>query len=337
MAGTVKVKGSQTVARARKGDTGNGGITYRISLWEDGKEYRNDSSLETDGVRIIDVACNMGMAMIGDSSFVARKCKITHQADHQLIPLSDNTYWEDVNQFQPIVTPVLLAQAISADYIDVNSLVAKHVQVKNGDTVVADMGGDTNYPLFLGSTLAANAKTKFDKNGNLFCNGGEFAGGLRIPFVALGNSDLTYMYSEVVNYGSSHNTTENHYQLKSTSAKFIDLTGQVSQYSDGVHIHIPANSDLDGCRFSFLVPYFPFGYDWGGGLHINVTSGGYICSDAINIENQAYIRTSLSTYRRPKNGGLIEVVIRVNNSQSYAFITSGDIPNLPWATIISNI
>lgn len=129
---TVKCKGSKTVTRARKGDTGNGGITYRISVWEDGMEYHNDSALQTDGERIIDIAVNKAMSFIGDSSFIARKCKITHQADHQLIPLGNNTYWEDVNQFQPIVTPVLLAQAIQASYIDVDNLYVKHLNAADG-------------------------------------------------------------------------------------------------------------------------------------------------------------------------------------------------------------
>lgn len=130
---TAKVKGSQTVTRARKGDTGNGGITYRISVWESGKVYHNDTNLETDGERIIDICVNKAMAMIGDSTFVARKCKVTHESDEQTIPLSNNTYWEDVNQFQPIVTPVLLAQAIQAAYIDVDNLYVKHLDAASGD------------------------------------------------------------------------------------------------------------------------------------------------------------------------------------------------------------
>lgn len=129
---TAKVKGSQTVTRARKGDTGNGGITYRISVWESGKVYRNDSSLNTDGERIIDIAVNKAMSLIGDDTFVARKCKVTHTSNSSTIPLGNNTYWEDINQFQPIVTPVLLAQAIQAAYIDVDNLYVKHLNAADG-------------------------------------------------------------------------------------------------------------------------------------------------------------------------------------------------------------
>ena len=205
---------------------------------------------------------------------------------------------------------------------------------KIGSTEVSTEG---NYavPVDAGGTFEPNFIINF-LTGEMRCNRGEFAGGIRVPFVAFDDADLNYMYSEVVNYGSSHNTTEKHYQLKTTSARYIDLTGKVTQYTDGVHVHIPANAALDGCRFSFLAPYYPFGYDWGGGLHIQVTSGGYVCSDAINIENQAYIITSLNTARRPQNGGLIEVVIRVKNGESYAFITSGDIPYLPWYSMANN-
>lgn len=175
---TAKVKGSQTVTRARKGDTGNGGITYRISVWESGKVYRNDSSLNTDGERVIDIAVNKAMSMIGDSTFIARKCKVTHTSNSSTIPLTNNTYWEDLNQFQPIVTPVVLAQVISADFIDVANLVAQHVQVKNGNVVVADMGGDSTYPLFLGATTASNAKTKVKNDGELITSKINATGGL---------------------------------------------------------------------------------------------------------------------------------------------------------------
>ena len=176
MANTVKVQGSKTVARARKGDTGNGGITYRITVWEDRKEYRNDSSLKTDGERIIDVAVNKAMSLIGDTSFKAYKCRVTHTSDAQSRPLAVGTYWEAINTLQPIVTPVLLADKIAANFIDVDELTAKHVQVKVGSNVIADMGGDTSYPLFLGGATAALAKTKFSANGELYCAGGEFEG-----------------------------------------------------------------------------------------------------------------------------------------------------------------
>lgn len=274
---TVKCKGSKTVTRARKGDTGNGGITYRISLWEDGKEYRNDSALETDGVRIIDVACNMGMAMIGDSSFVARKCKITHQADHQLIPLENNTYWEDVNQFQPIVTPVLLAQAISADYIDVNSLVAKHVQVKSGNNVIADMGGNANYPLMLGGTTTSAAKSYFDAAGNLFCNGGIFKGRLAFPFV----------------------TITNYHQLVSTDGTSFILQGVMGNGE----LNLPADSAFNG----WLINVFSWprlskmdGY--------GVVSGHILCPEKATISGNLASLYFASSIQMDEAGGFMQFV-----------------------------
>lgn len=133
MANTVKVQGSKTVARARKGDTGNGGITYRITVWEDGKEYRNDSSLKTDGERIIDIAVNKAMSLIGDTTFKAFKCMVTHTSDTQSRPLAAGTYWEAINTLQPIVTPVLLANTIAANFIDVDELKVKHLDGADGD------------------------------------------------------------------------------------------------------------------------------------------------------------------------------------------------------------
>lgn len=177
MANTVKVQGSKTVARARKGDTGNGGITYRITVWEDGKEYRNDSSLKTDGERIIDIAVNKAMSLIGDTTFKAFKCRVTHTSDTQSRPLAAGTYWEAINTLQPIVTPVLLADKIAANFIDVDELTAKHVQVKVNNNVIADMGGDANYPLFLGAATAAASKTKVAADGELITSKIKATGG----------------------------------------------------------------------------------------------------------------------------------------------------------------
>ena len=206
---------------------------------------------------------------------------------------------------------------------------------KIGSTEVSTEG---NYaaPVDAGGTFDPNFIVDF-LTGELRCNRGEFAGGLRIPFKKLSVAGLTYMYSEVVNYGSSHNTTEYHYTLLPTSARYIDLTERVKQYTDGVHIHIPANPKLDGCRFAFYFEHVPFGYDWGSGLHFHVPTNGAICSDAISIEKTANIDTSKTTYRKIDQGGLTEAVIRIDASgNAVLFITNGDVPNLNWYAIKNN-
>lgn len=210
MANTVKVQGSKTVARARKGDTGNGGITYRITVWEDGKEYRNDSSLKTDGERIIDIAVNKAMSLIGDTTFKAFKCRVTHTSDTQSRPLAAGTYWEAINTLQPIVTPVLLANVISADYIDVENLVAQKLTVKDSDdNVIAKIGDMSNYtvdgvsgkfPFWIGGSMPATAVTRIDSAGkltttNIVATGGTI-GGFSISSTGIGTLGATSLHSE---------------------------------------------------------------------------------------------------------------------------------------------
>ena len=314
----------------KKGDKGDKGDRGRLPV-PYGEYVAGTAYTATDLIAPY-VLCN-GQYYVMNKTTTWQQANKTPAQDYA--QYGSNATWILLERYKAIFVELLMA---NLGLIGKSVFYQEYMFSQYGKIGSTEVSTEGHYavPIDAGGTFEPNFIINF-LTGEMRCNRGEFAGGIRVPFVAFDDADLNYMYSEVVNYGSSHNTTEKHYQLKTTSARYIDLTGKVTQYADGVHVHIPANAALDGCRFSFIAPYYPFGYDWGGGLHIQVTSGGYVCSDAINIENKAYIITSLSTARRPGNGGLIEVVIRVKNGESYAFITSGDIPNLPWYSMANNI
>ena len=211
MANTVKVQGSKTVARARKGQDGKGilsvidyfqvssssttaptswvattppaftdtaiylwtysrtnysdgsytqttphvvgvagknGLSYRYSTWSDQSvEYRNDNNpyyRDSDGKGIIDVVYRDQISIWDPSSGYdppgAWVCRKTHtsgpttQAGSNIYALptsGDNAAWASVNSQKPILTALVLAAAIKADFIDVKDLSANSAFIQN--------------------------------------------------------------------------------------------------------------------------------------------------------------------------------------------------------------
>lgn len=114
------------------------GLTYRTSSWASGVEYRNDAGRSGEP-RYIDICFNMPVSMIGETGFEAYKCTRTHISDSANIPLGASGYWEKVNNMQPIITALVLAAKIRADYIDVGSIAADQafIQTLNAQSLNA--------------------------------------------------------------------------------------------------------------------------------------------------------------------------------------------------------
>lgn len=143
-------KGSQTIRRARAGQPG---LTYRVTLWEDGKEYRNDADVKGD-LRYIDICYNKSFALVGDTEFKAYQCVSTHTSDEASGKTLTNTaLWRELNAFQPVLTGVLLAQQIKASAIDVedlaaaeafiNALTVKSLKTDSGKVTIENDGSIT--------------------------------------------------------------------------------------------------------------------------------------------------------------------------------------------------
>lgn len=181
-----KAQGHQLVTRARKGDTGASGITYRVSFWQAGKEYHNDINNTTANERIIDICVNMAISMIGDSNFKAYQCLSTHTSDASTNTLGKAGLWTQINSLKPLVTPLMLANKIVADYIDVANLAANDafisaltvnkLTVKNGNNIIAKIGDmesytvdgvSGKYPFWMGGATPENAVTRIDSTGKL--------------------------------------------------------------------------------------------------------------------------------------------------------------------------
>lgn len=166
------------------GDDGPVGITYRVSVWEAGKTYRCDEDGPAqDGYRIIDIVSNKDMSMLSDPDLGIFQCQDTHVSQVGDIDPDDPTVydpqlWTPINQATlPFATPLLLANKIRADVIDVNSLNVKLLTVKNSSDAIIGRMGDMDdytvdgvtkkYPFWIGGATPASAVTRIDSNGIL--------------------------------------------------------------------------------------------------------------------------------------------------------------------------
>lgn len=164
------------------GKDGEPGRSIRKSVFEVGKMYYNGEVLSDDGVYYLDIVTDTAVAM-ADEEVNYYVCKETHLSTANE-DLNDTTLWTPMSEMDPIVTPLVLAKQIDAEFIDVDSLVAKKVTVTDGNNAVIAKIGDMNdytvgsstnkFPLWLGGSTPATAVTRFDKDGKLYASGGEF-------------------------------------------------------------------------------------------------------------------------------------------------------------------
>ena len=380
MANTVKVQGSKTVARARKGQDGKGivsqvdyyglssasgtrptswvagtpplmtqtnkylwkytrttysdgsytdttpgivgvfgdsGLSYRYSKWEEGFEYRNDNNpfyRDDNGKGVVDVVFADDITIWDPATDpnnppAAWICRQTHtSASARPLPAqgASNMYWTAMNSMAPILTALVLARKIRANEIDVDSLTAKHVQVKDsGDNVIADMGGNVNYPLLLGGSSPSNAKSYFNKAGDLFCNGGTFAGRLKLPFVV------------IVNY---------HTLVAGDGTSFI-LQGSMG---DG-ELYLPANASFNGWLINVFA--WPRLSRMDG---LGVVSGHILCPKKATISDRIANLYFASRIEMDEAGGFMQFIcvdkqwVLINESFHNATYTQSSNSNPDW-------
>ena len=156
------------------GKDGEPGRSIRKSVFEVGKMYYNGEVLSDDGVYYLDIVTDTAVAM-ADEEVNYYVCKDTHLSTANE-DLEDKTLWTPMSNMDPIVTPLVLAQQIDAEFIDVDSLVAKKLQVKDTNENTLLYAGNPSYPLLCGSTIPSNATTKIDSDGKLYATGGEIGG-----------------------------------------------------------------------------------------------------------------------------------------------------------------
>ena len=227
-------RGSIPVQRAPKdgqdGKNGLAGLTIRTTAWASGVEYRNDISLNTSGIRYLDIAVDKPITL-GVSNVHAYVCKKTHTSNSQ-ITLGNTTYWEQMNSLGPLVTALILTAAIKAEFID-----------------VADLASNS---AFIQDLLANNAFIQNLASNNAFINNlqvkhlngadGTFTGAVRFPFRAV------YELTGWTNY------TSQRYALSSPTGT-PNVTAEASM--GDTYLDLPSQSEGQYNGFMLTVIVFP--------------------------------------------------------------------------------
>lgn len=136
-----KIKGEdgRDGTNGTNGTNGAPGRTIRTTVWVPGKQYYCGDT-QVDGVYPLDIVSDKAIS-IGESGVNFYMCKNSHTSSSN-IPLTNTTYWTKLNSLKPIVTYLILAEAIKANFIDVadlaantafiNSLYVKHLNGADG-------------------------------------------------------------------------------------------------------------------------------------------------------------------------------------------------------------
>ena len=156
------------------GADGATGKSIRVSVWKPNQYYYDGSEL-VDGIYVFDIVTDKDAAMIGEDDINYYQCKHSHLSSSEETYL-DEGLWDDLPNYTPFVTPLVIADKIKAGFIDTDGLVTNELEVRDENDNTLLYAGDTDYPLLAGSRNSANAVTKIDKNGKIYSTDAEISG-----------------------------------------------------------------------------------------------------------------------------------------------------------------
>lgn len=170
------------------GDDGAQGIQgciYRRSRFATGFQYRNDSTLKTDGLRYLDLVYLMTDSSIFASKAKWFRCRKTHTSNSSNAPqlTSDGTeawleYWEPLNSLEPTYTPFLMADDAIITLMQSNQLL---IEDSNG-VITAGLSGSNSgkkIRIWAGSATPDNAPFRVDVTGALVATKADITGTIK--------------------------------------------------------------------------------------------------------------------------------------------------------------
>lgn len=160
------------VHTVKDGAQGLQGCIYRITQWQAGKEFRNDSALTSAELRYIDIALIPNPALVTKAN--AYMCMETHISSSTNAPgtSSANKYWSTLNSTAPFFMPFLLADGAAITLLQSNQVI---VMKEDGSTVNVALGGG-KYPLWIGHTDPTQANFYVDDFGRAHMTEAEIIG-----------------------------------------------------------------------------------------------------------------------------------------------------------------
>lgn len=261
--------------KAKDGEPGAAGKSIRTTVWEAGKQYYAGDT-QVDGVYPLDIVSDKAMA-IGTSGVNFYMCVKSHTSPNSS-NLTNTTYWQKLNNLKPVVTYLILAEMIKANFIDVadlaassafinaltassafiQSLIVNKLRVKDENNNVLMYAGDTSYPLLCGSDQAAQALTKIGADGKIYAKGGEI-GGFTLSADSIGQTvDHVSDYAEGI--------------IKKDYAKF----SHVNESSGSGRVEIDCDAEPTPGHILMKLYTYNAGFDYDGDLPyiaLNVQAG----------------------------------------------------------------
>ena len=309
--------------KAKDGEPGAAGKSIRTTVWEAGKQYYAGDT-QVDGVYPLDIVADKAIS-IGVSGVNFYMCRTSHTSAAN-IPLTNTAYWTKLNNLKPVVTYLILAEAIKANFIDVADLAAASAFIQNliaNTTFTQTLGANS---AFINTLIATSAF--IDNLSVKHLNGadGTFTGGIRMPFAQLSTAGLTYMYQSTEMHDPRGQTTTYiyHYKINPTCSKYIDASEHVEDYHQATAIHIPYNANLDGYRIVLYCPRAIMGYNWGAGLRVIVPEGGRFLGEKIlAVQDEEHSWPAITEIDLLR-GGMIEMIIHNEDNHPVVYITAGD-------------
>lgn len=250
-----------------KGERGYTGVTVRRSEWQEGVDYRNDSSedplsVAPDGNRYLDEVSITDLASGSASYFLARPSHngITSSAANK--PTANgNDYWEPINDLRPLRTSFADIMTAFIKYLQVAQI--QIVDDKNVPYGAFGGGADVDYPLWFGGKTASEAVVKFGKRGDAWI-GKNFSvvnedvnvtGNLHVNSLFLKQGDLIMKGSK--KYLNLDNHTGNYFVLPDSENVYLP---EPENY-EGMQITVFLGQSLGG-QYSALSSergiYFPY-------------------------------------------------------------------------------
>ena len=141
------------------------GCMQRITEWEKGKRYRNDTGLTTteDGQMYVDYA----VKRTGAQTFDTYMCLSTHTSS-DTITTDDTTRWQKMNSMFPIATPAILAQYAMLYFMQGQQILMTDESGTTINAGVSGLGqGSSGYRFFAGDSVPALAPFRVNALGEV--------------------------------------------------------------------------------------------------------------------------------------------------------------------------
>ena len=216
----VKSLASKTgqVKYLQKGEPGDKGARLRMRDWSAGQSYLRGSA----GEEWYDVV------LYKDLLYLCVKSHTSSSANNPQTSVANNLgYWEKAQDWVFVATKLLLSEKIRSEYIDVDDLVVKNVQVEDADgNIICRINGRT------GDASFARGNILFGSDGSIVCNKGIFKIGIQKVFreVSLNNytsESFKANLTQGLNYVFTKNVGNDTHSM--TLPNSLDLDGFASE------------------------------------------------------------------------------------------------------------